>query len=124
MPGEGALLVGGFDDVLLIEEVNLFTQHGAGYLVHEIAKQKVGDDRIFQAAVGNEIPLFVMVDAIFFQTFGFHFGIKLGDVLLAFVAQTFEDILGNDAFQDKVAIFAKLFELLWGDLHADFLLLV
>ncbi len=111
MPGEFRPDFGRFDDVLLVEQIDIIAQCGAANIGHQVAEQKRSDGRAVPPLVGDEIAFFVMGDAHRRDAFGFHFAVTFVDKALAFHPQPFQRIVGNHVFEDKITFRAILFDL-------------
>ena len=106
-----------FDDVLFPEEVSVFTEGGTAYFGHEVAEEKGAEFGLLAKAVGDEVAFVAVVDAYGVRALFIHARVHGVDEGLAFVAQEFEVVFGNDGFEDEIAFVSVLLFLRFGNKH-------
>ncbi len=117
MPGEFHAGFRAFDDVLFPEEVRVVAKGGTAYFGHEVAEEEGAKFGLLAKAVGDEVAFVAMIDADGVRALLIHAGVHGVDEGLAFVAQEFEVVFGDDGFEDEIAFVFILFFLRFGDKH-------
>ena len=108
-----------FDDVLFPEEVSVFTESGPAYFGHEVAEEEGAQFGLLAKAVGDEVAFVAVVDAYGVRALFIHARVHCVDEGLAFVAQEFEVVFGNDGFENEIAFVFVLLFLRFGDGHGE-----
>lgn len=117
MPGEFHAGFRAFDDVLFPEEVRVVAEGGPAYFGHEVAEEEGAKFGLLAKAVGDEVAFVAVVDADGVRALFIHARVHGVDEGLAFVAQEFEVVFGDDGFEDEIAVVSVLLFLRFGDNH-------
>ena len=104
-----------FDHVLLPEQVRHVAQRRAADVGHQLTEQEPTQPRLLPETVGDEIPLALLRDALLLVALRRHLGIFGVDEVLAFAAQQLEEVVGEDTFEDEIALLTKLLALRFAD---------
>lgn len=99
------------------EEVRVVAEGGPAYFGHEVAEEEGAEFGLLAKAVGDKVAFVAVVDADGVRALFIHARVHGVDEGLAFVAQEFEVVFGDDGFEDEIAFVFVLLFLRFGDKH-------
>ena len=114
VPAELHALLGGLDDVLLVEEIDGVAERRPRDLQHEVGEQELFDGRALAERV-DEVPLAAVVEVEGVDAEPIHLAVALVDEALALVPQRLEVAWPDDALEDEEALVAEVLSLLGRD---------
>src|SRR4051794_30090736 len=116
MPAELHSVLGGLDDVLLIEQVDRVAEDRLRDFDHELGAQELFDRGALAVGV-DEVAAATMVEVELVDAEAIHLAVALVNEALALAAQPLEFARGEDAVEDEEALVAEAASVLGRDVR-------
>ena len=102
VPGELHALLGALDDPLLMEEVGVIADGGAGDLRHQVREDELVQAVGEAVAVVDEVALAAVAEVLRLHALGVHDGVVVAEVVGAILTQQVQHGWGDHGGQDEV----------------------